>query len=346
MSSQGKTKNPPDSPTKNIQLELFSQFISNEPENMSNSVNFWENIPKYFFTPKLMEKIREPNGLAKPYKWEFEHQGVSCAIKIQPALIEQEDGSYKAYFPGVTEELVEEALKKILTDQRYGLHDPGAYETWVRFTLRMISKELKTRSRSRSIAEIKKAIQVMNNSILTYYKDGKEVWSGSILQDLVTVGREEYEEDASCHHIARLPLFISHAINSLEYRQHNHRRLMSLDDQLARWIFKTILVPRYTQASMLNSYHYMYSRLKKSGLLQQKNEGGNRRKALEAHNQLVEKGVLSKFETEEVKEGRKIIDVKFTLYPSIEFVTEQKAANKRARDNKEISHSKNIFPGS
>jgi len=54
-----------------------------------------------------------------------------CAVKIQPTLIEQEDGSYKAFFPSVTEELVEEALKKILADQRYGLHDPNNVETWV-----------------------------------------------------------------------------------------------------------------------------------------------------------------------------------------------------------------------
>jgi hypothetical protein len=330
--------------SENIQYELFSQFVSNDPTEMSNSVDFWEGIPKYFFTPKLMEKLREKNGLANPYKWDFEHQGTGCSIKIQPALIEQANGSYKAFFPGVTEELIEEALKKILTDQRYGLHDPVSYETWVRFTLRMISKELKARGRSRSITEIKKAINIMSGCNITYYKDGKEVWSGSILQDLVTVGREEYKEDANSHHIARLPLFISHGINALEYRQHSHKRLMELSDQLARWIFKTILIPRYTQASMINNFHYMYSRLKRSGLLQQQSEAGNRRKALDAHEQLVEKGVLSRFEVDEVKEGRKIIDVKYTLFPTPEFVIEQKAANRRAKNNREIAEKKAILP--
>jgi hypothetical protein len=40
---------------------------------------------------------------------------MDCIVTIQPALIKQKDGSYKAFFSSVTEELIEEALKKILT---------------------------------------------------------------------------------------------------------------------------------------------------------------------------------------------------------------------------------------
>jgi hypothetical protein len=65
----------------------------------------------------------------------------------------------------------------------------------------MIQKALKTKGRSRSIDEIKQGINVMSKCHLTFSKGGKELWRGAILQDLVTVGREEYlaSTDTSSH---------------------------------------------------------------------------------------------------------------------------------------------------
>jgi formyltetrahydrofolate hydrolase len=59
--------------------------------------------------------------------------------------------------------LVEEALKKIFTDQQFGIHNPQKTESWVRFTLGMIQKELKNRGRSRDKKQIKHAIEVMSS---------------------------------------------------------------------------------------------------------------------------------------------------------------------------------------
>ncbi len=311
-----------------VQLDLFRQFLTNDINDTSNTIEVWESIPKYFFTPTQAEKLRTKTGHADPFKWEFTHNQKPCMVKIQPALIEQPDGSYKAFFPSVTEEFVEEALKKILACQQYGFHDATKVETWVRFTLRMIQKELKERERSRSIPEIKHAIEVMNKCNISYLINGKEVWSGAILQDLITVGREDYLADTNAHHTAKLPVFISHAINALEYRQHNHDRYMKCDEQLARWIYKKLIM-RYVNASFLNSYHFMYSELQQSGLLQQATEIKNRRKANYALNELIEKNVIASYSEDFRKIGRKIIDVKYTVTPTSEFISEQKAANKR-----------------
>ncbi|GJL71986.1 MAG: hypothetical protein NMNS01_11850 [Nitrosomonas sp.] len=324
-------KKPPQAPLKSAQLDLFSQFVANDQSEVSNTVEVWESIPKYFFTPKQTEKLRTVDGLAKPYQWEYEYNGMACAVKIQPALIEQEDGTYKAFFPNVTEELVEEALKKILTMQNYGMHDASNAETWVRFSLSLVQRELKLRGRTRSRNEIKHAIEVMSSCILTLYKQGKEVWKGPILQDLVTVGREDYLADTDAQHIARLPLFISHSINQLEYRQFNYDRMMGCNEQLSRWIYKQ-LIHRFRQASLTNDYHFMYSTLvRNSGLLQQSREIDNRRKVKLALDELVNHKVLMSYTEDQRKAGRKIIDVKYTVQPTSEFITEQKAANKREK---------------
>jgi len=326
-------KKPPNLPIKSPQYDFFAQFVTNDMGTVSNTVEVWESIPKYFFTPRQVEKLRISTGHADPFKWSYRYADINCMVKIQPALIEQENGSYKAFFPGITEELVEEALKKILADQAYGLHDPDNVETWIRFSLSLIQKELKARGRTRHLNQIKHAIEVMSSCIITLYKEKKEIWKGSILQDLVTVGRDEYIADTNAHHVARFPLFISHAINQLEYRQFNYGRLMSCDEQLTRWIYK-LLIHRFRQASCLNDYHFMYSGLERdSGLLQQGRNNDNRRKVEAALDELVSRSVLISYESDLRREGRKITDVKYTLKAAKDFVGEQKAANARGRDH-------------
>jgi hypothetical protein len=57
---------------------------------------------------------------------------------VQPAFIEVEPGRFVDLYPSVDEELVEEILTV------------AGNESWVRFTLDMIWKELKTRRKTRS----------------------------------------------------------------------------------------------------------------------------------------------------------------------------------------------------
>ena len=226
-------------------------------------------------------------------------------------------------------------MKKIFTIQNQGIHDVRNAESWVRFSLRMIYKELKSNGRTRSIEEIKHAIDVMSKCNITHQEHNKEIWSGGILQDLITVDRKEYVADAKSQHVARLPLFVSKAINQLDYRQFNYERLMSCNEQLSRTIYKR-LINYFTYASFTTDYHFMYSDLKNTGLLQQATEAKNRQKAISALEELVKKNVLKSYTADSAayKDGKKIIDVKYTVWPSQEFIKEQKAANKRNSDNK------------
>lgn len=52
--------------------------------------------------------------------------------------------------------------------------------------------------------------------------------------------------------------------------------------------------------------------------------------------------LVSAYSVEERKEGRKIIDVKYTLFPTKEFIAEQKAANKRASDHLTVAKRSRI----
>lgn len=328
-------KKPPTRSVQSTQFDLFAQFVANDASEVSNAVEIWETIPKYFLTPRQVEKLRTQNGHANPIKWSYTDD---MEIKIQPALVEQSDGRFLAFFPGVTEELVEEALKKILSDQRFGMHLPDHQETWVRFSLQMIKRELQAKNRSRSIDEIKHAVEVMASCVLTLSKDGKEIWKGSILQDLVTVGREEFLHDSNALHVARLPLFISQAINQLDYRQYNYQHYLQCSEQLARWLYKQ-LIHRYRQASDSNMYHFLYSTLaRNSALLRQTRPVDNRRKVISALDELKRRKILRSYQAQMEKHGSKIIDVKYTIKPTLEFINEQKAANRRDKQANLLSH--------
>ncbi len=360
-----KNKQPPNQVIKSIQLDLFSKFTSNNINEVSNTVEYWESIPKYFLNETQQKKLRSPDGLAQSYTQEYTLRGqngqsLPYKIKIQPALIEQPDGKDKAFFPSATEEIIEEVLKKIFTEQNLGIHDPKNTESWVKFSYSMIRNELyrlseaiykkekenpqekKPRYRRLRYDQIKHSLEIMSKCVLTVYEGENEIYTGAILQDYCKVDRKEYLNDTETLHIAKLPLFISHAINTLQYRQFNYLRYMECKEQLTRFIYKR-LINRFINANYLNDYHFLYSDIKQaSGLLQQKREIDNRQKVISSLEELKKKNVIISYKTEERKEGRKIIEVKYTVIAHPDFITEQKAANKRENDKKIASQKLSI----
>jgi len=330
LEEKEEKRTPPENRKNSLQMTMFSSYLTNDDREVSNTIELWESIPKYFLTSVQMEKLRSGKGLAEPYEMDYVSNDRSYSIEIQPALIKQKNGKYKAFFPSASEGLIEEVLKKIFTEQNLGLHEVKKVESWVRFSLRMIYRELKKRGKTRDLAQIKHSIDVMSKCQITVFQEGKRLFRGAILSDLIPVDRDAYEDNPNAHWITRLPVFISHAINTLQYRQFNYSRYMECKEQLTRWLYKR-LITRFKQASITTEYHFMFLDLKQSsGLLQMTSTQGNRRKVIYALNELVEREIILKnYAVEERKEGRKIVDIKYTVKATPEFIQEQKAANKR-----------------
>lgn len=328
------SKKPPSKVIKSTQYDLFSQFLANDESEVSNTIEYWERIPKYFISGKEQDKLRTAEGLAQLYSYEYKVKDkkgniLPCSIDIQPALIKQTDGRGKAFFPTKSEEIIEEVLKKIFTEQNLGIHDPKKAESWVKFSYSMIRRELKNKGCERKYTQIKHSLEIMSKCVLTVYENGKETYTGAILQDYCSVDRAEYLTDTDALHIARFPVFISHAVNALQARQFNYARFLDCEAQLTRWIYKR-LINRFVNANYMNDYHFLYSDMKQaSGLLRLKNERDNRKKVISALLELKEKGVILSYQSEERKDGRKIIEVKYSVMAHPDFISEQKAANKR-----------------
>jgi len=329
-------KKPPKEAIKSVQMDLFRNFIANDLSEVSNTVEFWESIPKYFLNEKQQQKKREPSGLAKPFDYPYSLRNkagelLPYKVRISPALIEQSDGNFKAFFPTKTEENIEEVLKKIFTEQNGGIHDPKNLETWVKFSYSMLRKELTRLGCGLRYDQIKHSLEIMSGCVLTVYEDSEQIYKGAILQNYCSVNRREYLNDTEALHVAQLPVFISRAINMLEYRQFNYKRFMGCGEQLTRFIYKR-LINRFVNANFLNDYHFLYSDIKQgSGLLLKQNERDNRAKVISALEELKAALIIMEYHTEERRDGRSIADVKYTVKAHPDFIAEQKAANKRAQ---------------
>ncbi|GFO77694.1 hypothetical protein BPLS_P6295 [Bathymodiolus platifrons methanotrophic gill symbiont] len=133
---------------------------------------------------------RNKEGLAKPYTQEYVLRGkngepLPYKVRIQPALIEQDNGEFMAFFPTKSEEIIEEVLKKIFTEQNLGIHDAGNSESWVKFSYSMINKELRKNKCSRTHQQIKHSLEVMSKCILTVFEEGEEIYSNPIINNYI-----------------------------------------------------------------------------------------------------------------------------------------------------------------
>ncbi|MGC1954395.1 MAG: hypothetical protein WA970_17830 [Gammaproteobacteria bacterium] len=341
--------------------DLFRTFVpttGNTAHDYSNTIELWDAAPKYSVSARKQAMLRDEKGNLVPCKIPFNYNpkgypnAIPCLLEIQPASIEVEPGVYKQFFPSTDEELVEEVLRKIFTDQRYGAHAPAASESWVRFTLRAIQRELRERGKTRSIPEVRRSIEILSRAVLVLHvKDNARLtYRNPILTNVTDVSREQYLNDPAALWQASLPLLISIAINKLAYRQFNYATLMALGNSLQRWLFKRFS-HYYTYATYIKPYCFSFSFVElNSGLLHHSRKERNR-KSIEAALQSLSTSqqdpcnpgqnrppVLMKWEQEVIykKKGRgqAIADVKYTVWPSVYLVADIKAANARLRDDR------------
>jgi len=260
----------------------------------------------------------------------------SCRVEVYPTPVKTENGRVD-FYPSADEELVEEVIKKIFANQQRGVHDPDNTESWVRFSLQMIRKELQARGKTRSLDKIKRSIDILSTSVIRLYEQGDNtpVYTNPILTDVTRVNRQRYLKDGSLMWVAKLPALISKSVNELTYRQFNYGVLMSLPTQLVRWLHKR-LSHNYINASHLDRYDILFSSIKRdSGLLIYERTRDNLKALEAAFDELASQNVLSGWERrEERRIGRGIADALYSLRAHSDLIRDVKAANARLKESK------------
>jgi hypothetical protein len=325
-----------------LQYDLFSKFFG-KPEDLSNTIELWDAFPKYVVSARMQAIQRGEDGRLPVYQQKFEYHPspkgenptYQCALTMKPARIQTAPDVWIDCYPSADEELVEEVIRKIFTDQQYGVHDRATGNSWVRFSLRMIFKELKARGKTRSISEIARSIEILKGTILeVQVKTGsskKTAYSDPILLSVTSVSRADLEDDPAAMWCARLPALVTVAVDNLGYRQFNYGLLMNLSSPLARWLLKR-LSHEYINADLMCPYQILFSTIERdSGHLRHSRLDRNIKTVKAALDELKAGGVLMTYSADERRDpsGR---DILYRLIPTGNFVRDIKAANARRAD--------------
>lgn len=322
------------------QLDLFRNFLCNgneERAQLSNTFDLWDTVPRYAVSRQQMDKLRKIKGFLDLQQIEFRYRGKDLKTIIQAArILDEKTGTSKDYYPSANEELIEDALRKIATDQQNAFFDRPNFRAGVIFTLHMLRKELKKRGHARSYQEMVLSLQILARSTIeiSTSEEGKGVGRfavSSYFSGLSAVSKHRLADDPHAKWIVQFHPLVTHEIDALTYRQFNYAQMMSHNTQLARWLHKQLSL-KFTFASLLTSFEMRYSTIKRDSALL--NNYARERKAVEALenalSELVKSRVLMKFDKTPVLGTRgKVADVIYTLFASREFTQDMKTANKR-----------------
>lgn len=323
------------------QMDLFRGLLCNteaERDSLSNVFDLWDSIPRYVVSRQQQDKWRKAGTFPMLHEVPFHYRGRKLTATIQPAAVKGRDGTIRSYFPSANEELIEDVLRKIATDQNNGYYDPKERRSGVVFTLHMVRKELERRRHGRTYSEIILSLEIMARSVIitttTDGRDGEFTSNSLYLNNLFRVSKGRLAEDPEAKWFADFHPFASRALDELTYRQFNYARLMSHKSQLARWLNK-VLSLKYLNASFMHPFEIRLSTITRdSGLLQ---GYGRLRDAVAAVDSAFEElkdcqpPLFGCPPDKKLAQGArgKIVDAVYTLHPSREFVAEVKAASKR-----------------
>jgi hypothetical protein len=333
---------PPAKPTEfaNVQLSLFQSILCNtedERERFSNAIDLWDSVPRYSVSRQAQAKARENGKFLDNHTTVFQHRDRTYSVTISPARVKDLDGSQRDYYPSTTEELVEEALRKLAIEQYAGFFDSRSFRSGVVFTVYQLREELKKHSHTRSFQEIVLALNILSKSVIEIRENtgkGELLAISPYLPALVAVSRDRLKDDPTANWAVQFHPFVTDSIDKVTYRQYNYALLMSHESKLTRWLHKYVVL-KCTGADLIKPFSIHYATIKRDSCLL--NEYARERAAIDAvhkaFEELKEKGVLNRFERKDVTGPRKkLMDVVFTIRPSFDFVKEVKAANKRQSD--------------
>lgn len=308
------------------QLTLF-EYLLPEDRRYSNTIELYDFTPKYFWG----KSQRVAGQFLKTLKREYECRGIRYKVEIDPARIQDKDGQEKEYYPGLREELVEDALRKFACEGQGIFLDDAAGVT---FTLYQLQQELKSKGHAFSKDEIKDALLICAKANMTITsEDGSLKLISSLFETIGLQTREDWKGDGrKTKAFVRFHPLVTRGIKTGGFRQLNYEKTMAYRSAIARQLHKR-LSHHYTQASLTKPYHIMLSTMIRDfGLTVYDQLRDNLRAVESALNEMINLEVLVVYKVDKVFDivrKNKLVDAKFHLTPHPRFISEVIEANKR-----------------
>lgn len=331
--------------TEPDQLALVFRLDEREKEKYSNSVELYDFMPKYVWGN--VERI--DGKFLSPIKRFFECRGEKYILTIKPASIEEKDGVFRNHFPSTREELIEDGLRKLATEQSGVFLDDQAA---VVFSLYSLQKELKERGHTYDINQIKEGLYILSETHIELSTgDGCTVVKSNIIQALGLQTREEWKGNGKkTKAFAIFNPMVTLAIKATKFRRLNYATSMSISNVISRQLYKRMF-HHYTQASIsADPYTILLSTMIRDfGLTQYPELRNNLREIINAIKLLIYEEKKDKQSEDKNKnvdaiesyqvdrivnslERNKLVDAKFIIRTSRTFNLEVQKANQLTKD--------------
>jgi hypothetical protein len=303
------------------QMNLFD-LVSDE-KDFSHTVELYDFMPKYFWG-----KAERVDGVYLPrLEREFECRNKKYVLTLFPASIEDRNGNEKYHYPAKREEIVEDTLRKIMAEGR-GIFLDG--QAGVSFSLYEVQKELKENGHTYSTNQIKDSIEILaKTNIELKSADGELEF---IFHPIEAVGFTG-EDDETQTFVKFSPL-VTQSIKEKNFRLFNYKKVMGYDTVIARQLHKR-MSHHFTQAGLTETYTIMLTTIIRDfGLTRRKQLKDNLRELEIAIQELKKSNVIINFKLDKIFEKSprlKLVDVKLTIQPHFEFISEVKQANLRRK---------------
>lgn len=309
-----------------LQLTLFD--LEPKDKDYSQSVELYDFIPKY-----IWGKVKRIEGeFLRTINREFECRGRRYLLTLMPARIETEKGGSMEYYPGQREELVEDALRKMMTEGQSMMLDG---EAGMSFTLYQLQKELSERGHTYSYRELKDAIRILNGADIILKDENEKVETAfSPIENYGFAG-----EGAETKTFVKFSPLVTHSIKTGSFRLINYDKAMSYKSVIARQLHKR-MSHHYIQASLTNPYDILLTTIIRDfGLTLQRRIQYNLDEVEKAIEEMKQMNVILNCKIDkifELKPRRKIIDAKLHFQPHPHFVDDIIKANKNVKRVKEL----------
>ena len=306
-------------------MSLFR--LLEKEKDYSHTIELYDFIPKY-----VWGKSRRIEGkFLEPISREFVCKGTAYKVVLLPARIQTETGDYIDYFPGKREELVEDALRKIMSDVQGVFLDDAAGTT---FTLYQLQTELKNREHSYSYDQLKESLEILAKTDIEL--ESKDNETKIIFRAIETLGLSG--KDGETQTFVRFSPLVTQSIKKGTFRLINYEKVMSYKTTIARQLHKR-MSHFYTQASLTEKYNILLSTIIRDfGLTRYAQLRNNLAEVEKGIDELKEKNIIINCAIDkifDVNPRTKLNDVKFTFQPHPYFVDEIKKANYKINTIKE-----------
>ncbi len=319
---------------KPVQMELFEALLP-EDKNLSSTIEFYDFCPKYVYwrIERLQDKFLDR------IEREFECRGSGYRLSVDPAKVKDSDGVVRDYFPGVAEELVEDALRKLAVDGHGLFLDDQAAVT---FTLYELQQELAKTGHTYSLEQIKKALMVcIGTTIHITTQNGETVFSDHLFETVGLNTREDWKgQGEKTKAFVRFNSLVTKSFKEGSWRQYNYELSMGFKHVVSRQLHKR-MSHNFTQANLAANYTISLSTmLRDFGLTTYNYMRDNLRYVKKALDEMVEKQVIRSYEIKNVYDsGRKnkLVDALIEIKPDLNFAGQTIKANVKQRDVKMLT---------